>query len=135
MLIFAKKYISLLMLALIFIHGSVELFILKIFQVQHKEEISKLIDEGLSEDELVLFQFSKDDFEKGLEHIEWVEEHEFRIGGEMYDIVQKEITADSIYLYCYHDRKESKLYSSILATTLAISVFPTPYVPLKRKQL
>jgi hypothetical protein len=114
MLVFAKKYVSLLMLVLMFFHGSLELFILKIFQAQHREEINKLIDEDLSEDELVLFNFSKDNFEKGLKHIEWVEEHEFRIEGEMYDIVRKEITSDSVYLYCYHDKKESKLYSGIL---------------------
>lgn len=109
-----EKYISVLMLVLIFFHGSLELFILKIFQAQHREEVYKLIDEGLCEQNLVLFKFSNDEFERGLQHIEWVEEHEFRIEGEMYDIVRKELTADSVYLYCYHDKKESKLYSSIL---------------------
>jgi hypothetical protein len=46
--------------------------------------------------------------------LEWIEENEFRIDGEMYDVVKREVKKDSIYLYCLHDKTESILYSGIV---------------------
>ena len=98
------------MLFLIISHGTVQLFILKIFQAQHRKDIQQSIDSGMFEDDLILFKFSKDEFENGLCHIEWISEDEFRIEEGMYDVVEKNITEDFIYLYCLDDKKESILY-------------------------
>jgi len=102
------------MLLLIISHGSVHLFILKTYQTQHSKYIFQSIDNGTFEDDPILFKFDKDDLEKGLSYIEWIEEDEFRIEGEMYDVVKREIGKDSVYLYCLHDYKESILYSGIV---------------------
>ena len=102
------------MLILIISHGTVQLFILKVFQAQHRKEITQLIDKGNIEEELILFKFNKADIEKGLSDMEWIEEDEFRIDGEMYDVVKREFKNDFIYLYCFHDKKESILYSGII---------------------
>ena len=107
---FNKQIISVLMLFLIISHGTVQLFILKVFQTQHRKNIQQSIDSGMFEDDLILFKFNKDEFEKGLSHIEWIEDDEFRIDEGLYDIVEKNVTDDFVYLYCYDDKKESILY-------------------------
>lgn len=98
------------MLFLIISHGTVQLFILKVFQTQHRKNIQHSIDSGMFEDDLILFKFNKDEFEKGLSHIQWISEDEFRIDESLYDVVEKNVTEDFIYLYCYDDKKESILY-------------------------
>lgn len=110
---FYKRLITVLMLILIVSHGTVQLFILKVFQTQHRKEIFQSIDNGDIEEELILFKFNKDEFDKGINYIEWAEEDEFIIDGEMYDVVKSEVKSDSIYLYCLHDNEESILYSGI----------------------
>ncbi len=111
---FSKQIITVLMLILIVSHGTIQLFILKVFQAQHRKEITQSIDKGNIKEELILFKFNKDEFEKGINYIEWAEEGEFIIDGEMYDVVKSEVKADSIYLYCLHDNEESILYSTVM---------------------
>lgn len=41
--------------------------------------------------------------------LEWMEPHEFRYKGMMYDIVQEESSGDSIYYHCVADYKEAAL--------------------------
>lgn len=72
-----------------------------------------MIEEGIPEEELVLFRFSKDDFVRGLTHVEWIEENEFRSDGNMYDVVKKEVKPDGVYLYCLYDEKESGLFANL----------------------
>lgn len=98
------------MLLLIISHGIFQLFVFKIFQAQYREEIIDLIEEGISEDELTFFVFSKDELKNGKSGIQWMEEDEFRFDDEMYDIVKTETKGDSIYIHCIYDENESKLY-------------------------
>jgi hypothetical protein len=111
---FYKQLITVLMLILIISHGTVQLFILKVFQAQHKTEIIQSIYNGTFKEDLILFKFNKDEFEKGIKYIEWADEDEFIIEKEMYDVVKSEVKRDSIYLYCLHDNEESILYSTIV---------------------
>ena len=111
---FSKQIIIVLMLILIVSHGTVQLFILKVFQAQHKKEIIQSIYNGTFKEDLILFKFNKDEFEKGIKYIEWADEDEFIIEKEMYDVVKSEVKRDSIYLYCLHDNEESILYSTIV---------------------
>jgi len=108
-----KKLISLVMLMLIVSHGVFQLFVLKIFQAKYREEIFEVIEDGVPENELTLFTFSKNDFEKGTARVHWIEADEFRFDEEMYDVVKNETKGDSVYLYCLHDENESKLYTII----------------------
>lgn len=99
------------MLLLIVSHNVFQLFVFKIFQAKYRDEIIGIIDEGISEDELTLFTFSKDDLKNGTAKIQWMEENEFRFNDEMYDVVAKEINDDSVYYYCIYDENESRLYT------------------------
>lgn len=102
------------MLILFISHGSAQLLILRVIQTHHRRNVFQSIENGTCENELVLFKFSNEELKKGSSHIEWVEENEFRIEGEMYDVVKKEFKEDTMYLYCLHDEKESVLYSGIV---------------------
>lgn len=108
-----KQLIPIFLLILILFHGALQLLVIKIFLAQHKKEMFLSIDNGTFEYDLILFKISKDDLEKSVSDIEWVEEDEFRIGREMYDVVDRKVKGDSIYLFCLHDTEESILYSTI----------------------
>lgn len=101
------------MIFLIVFHGSLHLFIFKLFIDGHCKEIHQMIEEGEVENNLSLFVFHKNEFGNNSQHIEWIKENEFRINGEMYDVVRKEIFEDSVYVYCFQDEKESVLYANM----------------------
>jgi len=105
-----KRIISVIMLILIISHGIYQLFIFKLFQVKYRTEAYSEIDTGLANEKLVLFSFRVEDYKNNRINVEWIEEDEFRFEKEMYDIVKKEVKGNSIYLFCFHDRKESMLY-------------------------
>ena len=106
-----KQLISLIMLMLIISHGVFQLFVFKIFQAKYRGEILEVIEDGVLENELALFTFSKDDLEEGTTRVQWIEEDEFRFDEKMYDVVKMETNGDSVYLYCLHDENESRLYA------------------------
>lgn len=72
-----------------------------------------MIENGIEDEELISFRFDKNEMEKSVNYIEWIEDDEFRINGEMYDVVKKKVSGDTVYLYCLHDEKESVLLSTI----------------------
>ena len=45
--------------------------------------------------------------------LEFKHEEEFKLNGEMYDIVRSEIRNDTIYYVVFHDKKETSLYRSL----------------------
>lgn len=45
-------------------------------------------------------------------NFEWVDEHEFRFRGEMYDVVETRVTGDSISVRCVKDEQENDLIRS-----------------------
>jgi len=96
---------------LIVSHGVFQLFVLKIFQAKYREEIFEVIEDGVPENELTLFTFSKDEIYNGTTKVQWTEEDEFRFDEKMYDVVKMETKGDSVYLYCLHDENESRLYA------------------------
>lgn len=77
------------------------------YQKQNIKRQTKLkLMKGLSENELCSFSFSLNFAENGLN---FVNEHEFIINNEMYDIVETRVFGDSVQYTCYHDVKESEL--------------------------
>jgi hypothetical protein len=70
---------------------------------------------GLSDEQLTRLVFAKKDLQTALR---WEHEREFEYGGEMYDVVRREERGDSVALFCWHDREET-----VLNTTLRERVF------------
>jgi hypothetical protein len=70
-----------------------------------RKEAKQKIFAGIDKSELELFVFhSSDPFLNKLEPL-----GEFRLKGDMYDIVSMERQDDSVYLYCWHDHEETGL--------------------------
>lgn len=61
---------------------------------------------AIPQDEQLLWKFSTEDARHKLE---WEHSREFEYKGEMYDVIRSETKGDSIWYWCYWDRKETKL--------------------------
>jgi len=73
-------------------------------------EVKQLIKKGLSKDKLTKLTFSINMSGQ----LKWHKKNkEFSYNNDMYDIVFKTTSADSITYYCYHDKKESILFSNL----------------------
>lgn len=85
------------------------------FQIQ--AEVSKKIIPEISTKEITVLQFS---IEEHSTLLDWKKPHEFEYAGEMYDVVKKIQSKDSVTYLCYHDKKETRLnkqFAQLLNTT------------------
>ena len=74
-----------------------------------REQVKESILEGIPGDELVSFHFSKEEAEL----LDWEHEKEFEYHGEMYDVVERVETSDSLHLLCFWDQEESHIKQQI----------------------
>lgn len=76
----------------------------KLYEIKHslKWELAEALDPA----ELVLIKLTKAEADSQLE---WEHDHEFEYLGEMYDVVKKETHTDTLFFYCWWDKKETKL--------------------------
>lgn len=95
--------------ALLFnVFGYFALFSLEKNRIQ--KEVKTRIKEGIPKTKLIAYVFTPTEFED----LHWTKPgKEFRLNGEMYDIIQVEIKGDSKIYWCYHDVAESKLFASL----------------------
>lgn len=59
-------------------------------------------------DKVVSFVFAKKDFQKN-EEVIFNDEDEFEYNNQMYDVINKKIVGDSIYISCISDKQEDNL--------------------------
>lgn len=71
-----------------------------------KKEVKWKMIAGIDKSELVLLKFSKSDTQTKLR---WKHSKEFEFNNQMYDIVDKVVSKDSIHYWCWWDFKETKL--------------------------
>lgn len=80
--------------------------ILKFEIRQVKEKVEKEIMVQMEEDDLQMLAFTRKEAEQDLY---WEHSKEFEYKGEMYDVVEKKITTDSVYYWCWKDEEETVL--------------------------
>jgi hypothetical protein len=95
--------------------------------VVRKEVKWKLIAE-IDKCELVYFQFSQKESKKKLK---WKHSKEFEFNGEMYDVVKKITSSNSIQYWCWWDHEETKLSKQL--SKLLVGAFQSD-VPSKDKK-
>ncbi len=78
----------------------------KLQQRACRKAVKTMLIEGISDHELVLLVFHRDEAEHKLR---FEEEHEFEYEGQMYDIVKSRQLNDSLYFWCWPDAKETAL--------------------------
>ena len=71
-----------------------------------KKEVKWKMIVGIDKSELVLLKFSKAEMASKLK---WKHAKEFEFNNQMYDIVDKVVSKDSIQYWCWWDFKETKL--------------------------
>ena len=79
-------------------------------QARIRREVKSQIKAGVPEDQLHHIAFSN----SARNQIDWTRKNfEFRLNGEMFDIVFSETKDDSIHFYCINDREEKLLFENL----------------------
>lgn len=76
-----------------------------------KREMKKRMAATKDNPDCLYFLFTKQEYAS----LKWIEKHEFRHNGQMYDVLSEEWYNEGVVLYCYHDQKESWLYAELEA--------------------
>ncbi|MAM18290.1 MAG: hypothetical protein CME35_04895 [Gramella sp.] len=105
---FQKSLSVFILLALLFNFGGYMVFFYVHLHQIRREAIVK-IQNGLEIEDLVKISFGKEE----LDHVNWVEDHEFRFEGRMYDVIFSEKNGNKTNFYCYDDSKETFLFSAL----------------------
>ena len=79
-----------------------------------RREVKHRIMEGIDRDALVLLRFSK---AGAASVLDWEHAGEFEYRGQMYDVVERSETADSVSYWCWDDREESQLNQQLARLT------------------
>lgn len=82
-------------------------------KVMVRKEVKWKMIEGLDREELALIKISK----KQSGQLNWEHSKEFEYYGEMYDVVYKKETTDSLFYWCWWDHKETQLNRQLASIT------------------
>ncbi len=79
---------------------------------KNRHDVKMTIIKELSDSALTIFQRSLHDPTSSME---FENKEEFKLKGEMYDLIRTEIKNDTVWYYAYHDEKETALNTSLSA--------------------
>ncbi len=105
-----KKYISLILIVILTLNAGGYFFIYLGLQFNFKNEASKRINDFIPDSEMTLINVPQGDYTAN--GIEWTEDNEFEMNGEMYDVFKTENVNGDVYLYCLADKNEDRLNSA-----------------------
>ncbi len=108
----SRKITALLFIFIFAFNAAGYYFVFKIKQQKIRKEVKQRIRNSIPLEELTLFIFdtSSEEYKK----IKWVEEHEFRYNGSMYDIVRQSPGRNgNVSFYCINDSDEEKLFAGL----------------------
>jgi len=89
----------------------------KVKLYETKKQLKWKLAEAVHSSDLVLFKLTQAEANKQLN---WEHEKEFEYQGEMYDVVKKETDGDTLFFYCWWDKKETKLNKKLEDLTTLI---------------
>lgn len=78
-------------------------------QMEVRQDMKMKIKSGVPDAELTILRFSRDQ----ADGLKWMEDHEFRYEGRMYDVVKTTVDGEIVIYHCIHDEQESKLFSHL----------------------
>lgn len=94
-----------------------------------RKQIRRELKEEVIKHHLIKFTFSKFDLTNKNISLQFIKKDEFRYNNQMYDIVEKIESKDSVTYVCYHDIKEMLQVSALMNIAMN-SGFMTQAVPL-----
>ncbi len=86
---------------------------------------------GIDKQELILVKVGIDEVETRLR---WEHSREFEYAGQMYDVIEREINIDTVFLYCWPDHAETRLNKQ-LTTLMALAMGQRPHNKDNQKRL
>ncbi|MCX8056599.1 MAG: hypothetical protein N3F03_03185, partial [Ignavibacteria bacterium] len=98
----------------------------------HKKSIKSAIKNNSFFEVVEVLAFSKERLKHGDYDLKFIEEHEFRFQGKMYDIISSWETKDSIFYKCINDKREEELEGAFL--TYIVNNNHRQDIPLPIKQ-
>ncbi len=101
-------FVLLLLISPVYLH-TLWLYFVK---MEVKHQVKESIKSGLDRSDLVLLKFSKTE----AQNLKWEHDEEFEYLGEMYDVIEKHETTDSITYTVWPDKKETKVNRLISQT-------------------
>ena len=101
-----RKYIGILLLFVLIAPAMITYVWLQHQKSLVKSEVKWQMIQGIDKAELVLLKFAQAETHSKLA---WKHAKEFEYNNHMYDIVDKQATADSVFYWCWPDHKETKL--------------------------
>jgi hypothetical protein len=100
--------LTLMVFFIISLLGYYPVFLFMKHEARH--EMKRLIKAGLPEDKLTRFVFDTQTYNE----LDWVENGEFRLNGEMFDVVsQVPDEFGNTVIYCINDKKETAIFSRL----------------------
>jgi hypothetical protein len=99
-----------LLLILLFHHAGGNM----LFQIQRakiRKEIKQQIKQGVPENELITLRFALTD--STYQHLVWHKKNEFAYQGNMYDVVKRHSSKDSVVFQCVDDKQERILFARL----------------------
>jgi hypothetical protein len=109
----AMRVISSILLSLLLLQSAGPMLLLQLQQSQIRREMKWAIRAGLPDERLVRFEFETDDRLVDGGRVEWIEPHEFRYNGVMYDIARSVEEDGRTVHYCVRDDAETALYAQL----------------------
>jgi hypothetical protein len=138
-----KKLVAILSLCCLFLNIIGYHVIFYIRQAEIKTEMKKLLLQEKSNKEQTILIFSLND-ENCISKLEWEDDEEFRLNGEMYDVVEKKIEDGKLIIRCISDKKETALISkfekmnkennSKSKSALLIKLISSTYLPAENTE-
>lgn len=108
-----KKIVSILLIFLIFFQLFGFFVVFKYLQWDIKKQIKTAIKKGVPENELVVFRFPNNKKLQRKLGIRWIEGHEFKYNGNMYDVVKSVKKGNEVFYYCINDQQEKSLFANL----------------------
>jgi hypothetical protein len=103
-----KKTVSILLSFLIFLSSSGYILIYVERLANNKEEIRSIINAIQNKSDLLKLRFTKSEYSQ----LNWRDEKEFELEGNLYDVARTETTDNEVFVYCLHDENEEMLVSN-----------------------
>ena len=107
------RLLASILLSVLLLHSVGPLALLQWQQQQIRREMKRAIRAGLPEDRLIRFVFVSEDRLAGGGRVEWIEAHEFRHRGVMYDIARTVVAEGRTVRYCVRDDAETAVYAQL----------------------
>ncbi len=108
-----KRAIAIVILSLYLYNFVGYLALFAFLQYRVRADMKTKIKSSVPESELVLLAFPSQALEEGSCALQWLDDHEFRYDGNMYDIVGVHLRADSTFFLCLNDTQEEKLFEDL----------------------